>query len=107
MKVSHSKFGIELSPTGLYIFDLVDKTKIAVDQVVFDATRMFGNVAEGYIVSVHGLPQDIAHVLPAKVLRDLGVGNHFSSQAFRVQPGLRRYRATADELKFENVAFRG
>lgn len=78
MKVSRIKLGIELSATGLHLFDPTDRSiSVEVDQVIFDATRMSGTSAEGYIVSVHGLPQDIAHQLPAEALRALGVGNHF------------------------------
>lgn len=99
-------FSIELANHKLYVFDPVyPEHRIEVDQVVFEAepSQLNGGLAQGYIKAVHGLPLDVAHVLPSDILRDLGVGSHIIP-ANRVRTGSPRWRATAGSSKFEKVS---
>lgn len=103
---NNQKFGIELTNGKLFIVDLQDKTcKVEVDQVVFNnATITYPGAswAEGSIVAVHGLPQEVFELLPVPLARALGVAaqvrhsNHNASK--------RLYRAVAGQSKFTQVS---
>lgn len=103
MKSVPQKYGVDLNNKKLHVFDLDDPDcRIEVDQVVFDATSTRGLIAEGYITAVHGMPQDVAALLPAQMLYSLGVGTHITPH--RMKPGLKRMRATSGQAKFEQVS---
>jgi hypothetical protein len=100
MKNPEFVFGVELVDGKVYVYDPGHpKDRVLVDQVVIDAVRVWGNKAEGRITAIHGLPQDLAQVLPAKALKALGVGNHLSA-ANRISGG-RRLRAATGASKLE------
>lgn len=99
-------FSIELTDKKLYVFDPdYPEHRIEVDQVVFEAEphHIRGTLAKGRIKAIHGMPIDVAHVLPASVLRDLGVGSQIIP-ANRVRTGSPRWRASAGDSKFERVS---
>lgn len=54
---------------------------IKVEALVMRATRSGRGFAEGYIVAVHGLSQEIASQLDNAQLKLLGVGAQFRAQA--------------------------
>lgn len=54
---------------------------IRVDALVMRATRSGKGFAQGYIVSIHGLDQEVASRLNNAQLKTLGVGAQFRSQA--------------------------
>lgn len=99
MNVPASRFLIEVRNRQVLISEPSDPSaKVAVDQAVFDSYRKLHEGAyEGTIVAIHGLPQDIAHILPQRMLRDLGVGTHMTS-AYRPKGTARRMRATAEGI---------
>lgn len=102
MSLDFQKFGIDLSNDALHIVDLDDRScRVAVDQVVFDAVNVNGTWAVGQIVSVHGLPQDVYEVIPARMLRSLGIASQF--RPGRGVRGTRRFRATAGDTSFKRV----
>lgn len=106
MKSNPRVFSIELSKHKLYVFDPdYPEHRIEVDQVVFEAepSQIKGGLARGLLKAIHGLPIEIAHVLPAEILRDLGVGANIIP-AHRIRTGAPRWRASAGDSKFERVS---
>lgn len=96
------KFGIDLAGGKLHIVDLQDKScRIEVDQIVFEASSVSSTWATGLIVSVHGLPQEVAGILPAALIRQLGVGSQY--RPTRGVRGTKRFRAVAGEATFQRV----
>lgn len=61
-----------------------NSNRVAIDTALIDCVycSFEGGVgrAEGYIVSMHGLPQEVAQFLDAGTLRDLGVGAQMRPQ---------------------------
>ncbi len=91
-------FRVAVLNNKVEIVDPTDhRSRFEVDQVIFDETRRISpEVREGVIVSVHGMPQDIAKVLPQDLLRSLGVGAATSRALGRRPERQVRLRATSE-----------
>lgn len=50
-----------------------DRNHVAFDQAVMDATFVGRTAVEGYVVSVHGIPHEVAEAMPAKIRQQLGI----------------------------------
>lgn len=100
------KVGIDLAGGKVHIFDLNEPgCRIEVDQVVFFAKETTGQVVEGTVAAVHGLPLEIADILPYPMLRHLGVG-----AVRRLPPvdregpaGVKLFRACKGDKSFHRV----
>lgn len=99
--MSKNAIALRAEFTGNKVF-LMDpdnvNARIEVDQVIVDGLRVGRNFVEGYVVSVHGFPQEIAETLPQPLLHAVGVGNHLGIGA-RFRKGVRRYVVTPTSVE--------
>jgi len=95
------KFEFVLQPSGwaISIPATPDNVIIEVDQLLIDASLVTPRRIEGYILAVHGLPANVADIVPAYCLPSLGVAAHLRPQPHPRAAGKRlcRMRLTGQE----------
>jgi hypothetical protein len=88
MKNSMTKVRMECR-NGTWAFVDSDNNKVDFDQAIVDATYIGKYTVEGFVVSVHGVDQEIAQYLDSKTRQELGIKAVHSLGA---GPTLRRVR---------------
>ena len=76
------------------VIDPENNQKIPVDQMLMDAESFGDGYANGIVLSVHGLDQEIASRLMPRMLRSIGIGH--PKRIGRTPRGSTRVRCTSE-----------